>query len=60
MLNKGIDPLLHRLFSDHDLIFFLFLDNILKNQKKCYVLKTFGNIMENGAFAPKEQILDFS
>ena len=25
----------------------------------CYVLNTFENIMENGAFAPKEQMLRF-
>ena len=37
----AINPLLHRLFLDHDIIF-LFLDNIEKNQEKLSkVLKTF-------------------
>ena len=41
---------------------FLFLDNIEKNitNKLSYVLNTIENIMENGAFAPKEQMLHFS
>ena len=43
------------LFLDHD-IFFLFLDNIEKIKKTfSKVLNTFENIMENGAFVPKEQ-----
>ena len=46
-----LNSLLHRLFLDHDIIF-LFLDNIEKIQ----VLNTFENIMENGAFAPKDQM----
>ena len=33
------------------------LKNIKKNLN--YVLDTFENIMENGAFAPKEQMLHF-
>ena len=46
-----INPLLHRLFLDHDIIFYF------KQQKKLrYVLNTFENILENGAFAPKEQM----
>ena len=59
--NRRINPLLHRLFLDHG-IFFLFLDNIEKNQENLSkVLNTFKNIMENGAFAPKEeQMLHFS
>ena len=48
------NPVLHRLFLDYDII--LFLDSIEKNQEK---LNTFQNIMENGAFAPKEQMLHF-
>ena len=36
---------------------FLFLDNIEK--KISEVLNTFENFMENGAFAPKEQMLHF-
>ena len=49
-----ISPLLHRLFLDHDIIF------IEKFQEKFkLVLNTFENIMENGAFAPKEQMLHF-
>ena len=47
-----LNSLLHLLFLNHD-IFFLFLDDIEKIQ----VLDTFENIMENGAFAPKEQML---
>ena len=39
---------------------FLFLDNIEKIQENLsLVLNTFENIMENGAFAPKEQMLHF-
>ena len=37
-----LNSLLHRLFLDHDIIFL--------------VLNTFENIMENGAFAPKDQM----
>ena len=47
-----LNSLLHLLFLNHDIIF-LFLDHIEKIQ----VLDTFENIMENGAFAPKEQML---
>ena len=37
---------------------FLFLGNIEKFKKSlCKVLDTFKNIMENGAFAPNEQML---
>ena len=54
--------LLHRLFLlflDHDIIFFLY--TTLKKFKKnlSNVLNTFENSMENGAFAPKEQMLRF-
>ena len=39
---------------------FLFLDNIEKFQENLsLVLNTFENIMENGAFAPKEQMFHF-
>ena len=40
---------------------FLFLDNIEKKLMKSLrkVLNTFENIMENGAFAPMEQMLLF-
>ena len=39
---------------------FLFLDNIKKNQEKLRtILNTFENIMEDGVFAPKEQVLHF-
>ena len=38
---------------------FLFLDNIEKNQDKCKALNTIENIMENEAFAPKEQMFHF-
>ena len=40
------------LFFDHDIIFYF--KTIFKNFKKNFseVLNTFGNIMENGAFAP--------
>ena len=50
-----LNPLLHRLFINH--IIFCFLDNIEKIQEKFWIL--FENIMENGAFAPKEQMLHF-
>ena len=36
---------------------FLFLDNIEKNHEKFRL--NFENIMANGAFAPKEQMLHF-
>ena len=56
---KMVNPLLHRLFLDHDIIF-LFLDNIEKiNISLSKVLNTFENIMENGAFAPLEHMLHF-
>ena len=54
-----LNPILHRLFLDHDIIFHL-LDNIeeiLKNISS--VLNTFENVMENGAFAPNERMLNF-
>ena len=48
------------LFLDHD-INFLFLDNIEKFKKiLSKILNTFKNIIENGAFAPKEQMLQKS
>ena len=47
-----INPLLYRLFLDHDIISIF---RHKKNQEKC----TFENIMKNGAFAPKEQKLHF-
>ena len=56
-----LNPLLHRLFLDHDIIFYFFLTTLKKLKKNLsYVLYTFENIMENGAFAPKEQMLHFS
>ena len=52
------NPLLHRLFLDHDIIFYF--KTMLKkfNEILSEVLLTF-EIMENGAFAPKEQMLIF-
>ena len=43
-----INPLLHMLFLDHDIIF-LFLDNVEKIQEKFKLkfLNTFEDIMEN-------------
>ena len=38
---------------------FPFLDNIENKAREKQVLNTFENIMEKGAFAPKEQMLDF-
>ena len=54
-----LNPLLYRLFLDHDIIFCFrqHLNKFKKNLSK--VLNTFENIMENGAFAPMEQMLDF-
>ena len=44
----------------HALAHFLFLDNIEKIQEKFKLsFDTFENIMENEAFAPKEQMLHF-
>ena len=56
---QGVNPLLHRLFLDHNIIFYFY--TALKKFKKnvSQVLKTFENIIENGAFAPKEQMLHF-
>ena len=47
-----LNSLLHWLFLNCDIIS-LFINHIEKIQ----VLDTFENIMENGAFAPKEQML---
>ena len=53
------NPLLHRLFLDHDTIFY-FLTTLKKFKKNLTpILNTFKNIMENGAFALKEQMLHF-
>ena len=43
---------------DHDIFYF---QTTLKNSKKnlSKLLNTFENILENGVFAPKEQILHF-
>ena len=55
----SFNPLLHRLFLDHDIIF-NFLDTIDKiKENLSLVLNTFENIMENGAFVSKEQMQDF-
>ena len=52
------NSLLHNFFRSW---YFLFLDNIEKNQEKIKykVFNTFEIIMENGAFAPKGQMLHF-
>ena len=56
LCKSSFNPLLHRLFLDH----FLFLDNIEKIKKKFKLnFEYFENIKENGAFAPKEQMLHF-
>ena len=54
-----INPLLHRLILDHDIIFYFqtTLKKFKKNLSKDW--NTFENIMENGAFAPGEQMLHF-
>ena len=56
---EHVNPFLHRLFLDHDIIsyFETTLKKIKKNLSK--VLNSFENIMENGAFALKEQMLHF-
>ena len=47
----SFNPLQHRLFLDHDIIFY-FLTMLKKfNKNLSEVLNTFTNIMENGAFA---------
>ena len=54
----SFNPLLHRLFLGHDIIFY-FLDNIEKVQENFkLVLNAFEN-MENGAFAFLEQMFHF-
>ena len=57
-----LNPLLHRLFLDHDIIFYFWTTSKKKTKIKnlSQVLNTFENIIENGAFAPKEQMLHFS
>ena len=54
-----LNSLLHKLFLDHDIVFYF--QTTLKKFKKnvSEVLNTFENIMENGAFAPNEQMLHF-
>ena len=52
--SASVNPLLHRLFLDHDIIFLFLVDN-----EESQVLNTFENIMENGAFALLEQMLHF-
>ena len=48
------------LFLDHDIIFYFEIILKKKFQEKLKLsLNTFENIMENGAFAPKEQISIF-
>ena len=59
-LAASLYPLLHRLFLDHDIIFYFYttLKKIKKNSSK--VLNTFKNIKESQAFAsPLEQMLHF-
>ena len=51
-------PLLLRLFLDHDIIFYFYTMLKKFNKNLSEVLNTFDN-MENGAFAPKEQMLHF-
>ena len=56
---ERVNPLLNRLFLDHDIIFY-FKTTLKKNQENLSkALNTFENIMENGAFTPKEQKLHF-
>ena len=55
----SLNPLLHWLFLDHDIIFY-FYNNIEKKIKKnlSKVLNTFESTMENGANAPFSIILE--
>ena len=54
-----LNPLLHMLFLDLDIIFY-FKTTLKKIQEKLIpVLNTFENVMENGAFALLEQMLHF-
>ena len=46
-----INPLLHGLFLDHDIIFYFWTTLKIFNKNLVKVLITFENIMENGAFA---------
>ena len=58
--NKSLfNPLLHRLNLDHDIIFYFWTTLEKLKKKFSKVLNTFQNIMENGAFAQKEQMLHF-
>ena len=52
--NNHFNPLLHRLFLDHDIIFY-FWTKLKKIIKKTKVLNTVENIMENWALAPKSK-----
>ena len=47
------------LFLDHDIIFYFLTTLEIFKKNLSQVLNTFENIMENGAFAPKEQMLYF-
>ena len=59
MCSALIKPLLYRLFLNLT-SFSIFLYNLKKiNKNLSEVLNTFENIMENEAFAPKEQMLHF-
>ena len=53
------NPLLHRLFLDHDIIFYIYTTLKKSRKKLSEVFNTFENIMGNRAFAPKEQMLIF-
>ena len=54
-----LNPLLHRLILDHYIIIY-FKTTLIKFKKNLSsVLNTFENIKENGAFAPKKQMLHF-
>ena len=57
LLFYHLNPLLHRLYLDHDIIFYF--RQHLKYSRKLKLSLEFENIMENGAFAPKEQMLHF-
>ena len=58
LLFYHLNPLLHMLYLDHDIIFY-FRQHRKNSRKLKLISHEFENIMENGAFAPKEQMLHF-
>ena len=61
IVGGSVNPIRHRLFLDHDIIFdsSTILNKIQRKSNLRKILNTSENILENGAFAPNEQMLNF-